>query len=260
MKLALLLLALMLLPLAVPPPYPCYKSAVAVFTVRVSAQANEVFKPYLVQIALWAAEPDTWGDKWNHAYYGNEGDLSEVVEYYYARAAEHLRRNELEDTARYLAYALSYLLDAFNPFNTYPGANQGLAERYRKFLDANIESILSRIDPDSLKVEAKPPRELVEKGARLSRRLYPELEEALREGDYEKAYEVALTLVRAALEGCLSLLSQLPLSAFERALSTPMLREVFYVSLAIMSVSAAYIAYQKAVREENIEAVPEGPP
>jgi len=38
--------------------------------------------------------------------------------------------------------------------------------------------MLSRLSSRSLGVEAKPPREIVEEGARLSRRLYPELEEA----------------------------------------------------------------------------------
>ncbi len=257
MRLALLLSALVLLSQA---PNGGYKASIVAFAVESSTQAYEVFRPYLSQMQLWACEPDEWSDRWDHVYYGDGGGLPAIVEYYYTRAAEHLRRNELEKASRYLAYALSYLLDAYNPFNTHPGADQGLAEKYREFLDANIESMLSRLGSGSLEVEAKPPREIVEEAARLSRRIYPELEEALREGDYERVYEIALSLVKASVEGCLSLISQLPLSAFERALNTPMLREVFYASLVMMAVSAAYIAYQKAAREEEVEAVPSSLP
>ena len=109
-------------------------------------------------------------------------------------------------------------------------------------------------------MEAKSPREIVKEAARLSRRLYPELEEALREEDYERVYEIAFSLARASVEGCLSMISQLPLSAFERALNTPMLRETFYASLAVMAASAAYIVYQKATREEEVEAIPDNLP
>ena len=259
MRLALLLSALVLLS-QVPAPIGGYKASVVVFAVESSTQAYEVFRPYLSQMQLWACEPDGWGDRWNHVYYGDEGGLPAIVEYYYSRAADHLRRNELEKASRYLAYALSYLLDAYNPFNTHPGADQGLAERYREFLDANIESMLSRLGSGSLEVETRSPREIVEEAARLSRGLYPELEGALRKGDYERVYEIAFSLVEASVEGCLSLISQLPLSALERALNTPMLREVFYASLAVMAVSAAYIAYQKAAREEEVEAIPSNLP
>jgi len=255
-RLALLLSALVLLS-QVPALIGGYKASIVVFAIESSTQAYEVFRPYLSQMKLWACEPDEWSDRWNHVYYGDEGDLPAIVEYYYVRAAEHLRRNELEKASRYLVYALSYLLDAYNPFNTHPDADQGLAERYREFLDANIESMLSRLGSSSLKVEARSPREIVEEAARLSRGLYPELEEALREEDYERVYEIAFSLVEASVEGCLSLISQLPLSALERALNTPMLREVFYASLAVM---AAYIAYQKATREEEAEVIPSNLP
>ena len=120
--------------------------------------------------------------------------------------------------------------------------------------------MLSRLGSGSLEVETRSPREIVEEAARLSRGLYPELEGALRKGDYERVYQIAFSLVEASVEGCLSLISQLPLSALERALNTPMLREVFYASLAVMAVSAAYIAYQKAAREEEVEAIPSNLP
>ncbi len=53
---------------------------------------------------------------------------------------------------------------------------------------------------------------------------------------------------------------QLALSALERALSTPTLGEAFYASLAVMAASAAYIAYQKAAREEEAEVIPSNLP
>ena len=238
-----------------------YKAIAITFALKSSAQVFEVYRPYLSQIALWASEPDQWGDCWNHVYYEDgSGHLPEVVEYYFYKACEHLRMNELEDSAKYLAYALSYLLDACNPFNTCSEADGSLARAYRRFLNDNIEGILSRVDSSSLRVVVRAPREIVEDLARLSRRLYPRLENAFRKGDYKEVYEVALELIRAGLEGCLSLLSQLPLSAFERVLNTPVLKEIFYASLVVTAISAAYLARQRALREEEVEVSPEEAP
>ena len=164
-------------------------------------------------------------------YWASETLLWEVADYketiltYYNLLYDAILHNELEDAAKYCGVLAVLLLKA-------KGYNEASGE--------SLMLVVQILDWDKVKLLDLLPEEIIDEWL---------LYEADTPEDFLYAYASVL----------LSLLDKMPVNAFVRVMHTPLIREMYVVSLALIIAASTFFVYKRAKREvvkPEIEAPP----
>jgi len=147
----------------------------------------------------------------------NVANYYETIIAYYNLAYNTMLHNRLKDSARYIGITLVLLLKA---------------KAYSEDIGLQLLSILDKLDWSSIRIYDDSPERLI---------------------SYWLSYkpnsleDLAYTYASIAL----SLLEKLPCDSFIRILHTPLLREVYLVSLALIVITSAYFVVKRVSVESG---------
>lgn len=142
-------------------------------------------------------------------------DYHETILEYYKLAYDRMLHNKLEDCAKYVGIMLTLMLKA---------------KGYSEELGPKLISILERLDWSKVKIYSDNPEKFI---------------------DYWLSYKPRNLedFAYAFASIALSLLEQLPSNSFIRMLHTPILRELYLISLIIIVITSTYFIIKRAKSE-----------